>query len=167
MVIEWSTASEENNAYFTLLRSDDAEHYEEIAQISGAGNSNEIINYSFNDWNAANGSYYYMLKQTDYNGQCESFAPVHVNCSQEKKVSLKMLYDGDNAYALLSNAQSGSFYNMMIIDHTGRILIQEKQNVNTQNYYRIPKDRLASGLYSIIYFTDDGAVRLNEKVFIR
>ena len=167
VVLNWSTASEENNAYFTLLRSDDAEHYEEIAQISGAGNSNEIINYSFSDWNAANGTYYYMLKQTDYNGQSESFAPVYVNCNQEKEVSLKMLYDGDNAYALLSNAQSGSYYNMMIIDHTGRILIQEKQNVNTQNYYRIPKEQLASGLYSIIYFTDDGTVRLNEKVFIR
>jgi len=167
VVIEWSTASEENNDYFTLLRSEDAEHYEEIAQISGAGNSNEILNYSYNDWNAANGSYYYMLKQTDYNGKSETFAPVHVNCSQEKEVSLKILYDGDNAYAQLSNAQSGSFYNMMIIDHTGRVLIQQKQNVNSQNYYRIPKDRLASGLYSIIYFTDDGSIRLNEKVFIR
>jgi len=167
VVINWSTASEENNNYFTILRSDDAEHYEEIAQISGAGNSNEILNYSFNDWNAAEKNFYYMLKQTDYNGDEEIFKPIFVNCQQSKDVELKVLYDGEQAYAVLNNAQSGSRYNMMIIDYTGRVVVEQKQVVNAQNYYRIPGEQLAAGIYNIIYFTDNGATRLNEKFFVR
>ncbi len=167
VVLNWSTASEENNNYFTLLRSKDAEHFEEIAQITGAGNSNEVLNYSYADYNAAAGNYYYMLKQTDYNGESETFEPIFVNCKQSKEVELKVLYDGEQAYAVLNNAQSGSSYNMIIIDYTGRVVVEQKQVVNAQNYYRIPSAQLASGIYTIIYFTDDGSTRLNEKFYVR
>ncbi len=167
IAINWSTISELNNDYFTLLSSTDAINYEQIAQISAAGNSNTIQNYSFVDRRINNTEVYYMLKQTDYDGQSTSFTPIHTECSELSEVNLKMIYDNNNTYALLSNAQSGSSYNVMIIDHTGRVLIQEKQRVITQNYYRIPKEQLAPGLYSIIYFSDNGSIRLNEKVFIR
>ena len=167
VVIEWSTASEENNDYFTLLRSDDAEHYEEIAQISGAGNSNEVVNYRLQDWNAASGNYYYMLKQTDFNGKSESFTPVHINCDNAKETNLKMLYDGKQPYAFLSDAQSGSQFHLMIVDYTGRVLVEETQTVNSQNYYRIPSEQLSAGIYSIIYYNDNGSTRLSEKFFIK
>jgi hypothetical protein len=166
VLIEWSTATEENNDYFTILRSDDNEHYEDIIQLVGAGNSNNIINYSYTDYNAKDGNFYYKLKQTDYDGKNEVFSPVHVNCYIKKELSLNIFYDGIQPYALLSNAESGSRYNMMIVDHMGRVVVQEKQSVNNQNYYRIPL-QLASGPYSIVYYSDNGAIRLNERFFIR
>jgi len=166
MQIEWSTASEENNDYFTILRSEDAEHYEEIGQIMGAGNSNEVLNYSFNDLNTSGEKFYYKLMQTDYDGKNETFSPIYANCDNSKKLSLQVLYDADEVYAVLKNSPIGSTYNMMIIDHTGRVIRQEKQKVNSQNYYRIPKQGLSAGLYSIIYFTN-GNVRLNEKFFVQ
>ncbi len=167
VLVEWSTASEENNDYFTLLRSDDAEHYEEIGTMPGAGNSNEMLNYSFTDWNAAGNNYYYMLKQTDYNGESETFNPVYVQCDNSEEVSLRVFYEGEQAYALLSNAESGSKYNVMLIDHAGRVVSQESIYVNSRHFYKISNSGLATGLYSIIWFTDDGRVRLNEKVFIK
>jgi hypothetical protein len=167
VVVEWSTASEENNDYFTILRSDDAEHYEEIGTLPGAGNSNEVLNYSFTDWNAAGGNYYYMLKQTDYNGANETFNPVYVKCDNKEEVSLRVFYEGDRAYALLSNAENGSKYNVMLIDHTGRVVLQESIYVNSRHFYEISGAHLATGLYSIIWFTDEGSVRLNKKVFIK
>jgi len=167
VVIEWSTASEENNDYFTLLRSDDAKHYEEIAQIIGAGNSNTVVNYSYKDWNAAGGNYYYMLKQTDFDGKNDISSPVFVSCKETKEVSLKILYDANQVYALLSNAENGARYNMIVIDYTGKIIMQEKQTVNSKNYYHIPKQSLASGLYSIVYYLDNGTIKLNEKFFVR
>jgi hypothetical protein len=167
VVIEWSTASEENNDYFTILRSDDAEHYEEVAQISGAGNSNEVLNYSYEDWNAANGNYYYMLKQTDYNGQNETFKPVYVKCDNKEDVSLQVFYDGADVYATLKYAESGDKYQMVVIDHTGRIVYEETQFVNANHYYRIPVGNLAGGLYSIIYYNETGNTRMSEKFMVR
>ena len=41
----WETATETNNAYFTLERSSDGYHFEPIAQIKGAINSNTVMTY--------------------------------------------------------------------------------------------------------------------------
>ena len=72
VVLEWETATELNNDFFTIERSEDATSFNVISpKIDGAGTINIPQNYSFIDKNAfANGSaiFYYRLKQTDYNG---------------------------------------------------------------------------------------------------
>lgn len=67
----WSTATEINNNYFELERSYDALNFEKIAEIDGAGNSSNILNYyqfdySFDRSKLVN---YYRLKQIDFDGQ--------------------------------------------------------------------------------------------------
>jgi hypothetical protein len=69
-LVKWSTASESNNDYFTIEKSNDLENWQEIATIDGAGNSTSLINYTFEIENQLNEkSGYYRLKQTDFNGQ--------------------------------------------------------------------------------------------------
>ena len=67
--IDWSTASEMNNNFFTLEKSTDGINFTEIEKISGAGNSNSQINYSTFDFNPIRGTSFYRLKQTDFNGK--------------------------------------------------------------------------------------------------
>ncbi|MBL0912599.1 MAG: T9SS type A sorting domain-containing protein [Bacteroidia bacterium] len=78
VVLTWSTASESNNAYFTIERSSDNSNWEEIGTVSGQGNSNEVVEYSYTDAAVPAGTWYYRLRQTDYNGQSEVFAPLSV-----------------------------------------------------------------------------------------
>lgn len=66
--IEWSTASEVNNDYFTVERSSDGVHFEELGIVFGAGNSNNVIEYAMQDTDPFEGVSYYRLKQTDYDG---------------------------------------------------------------------------------------------------
>ena len=66
--LTWSTASENNNDYFTIEKSNDGINFESLANIDGAGNSNTLINYSYIDKNPFEGLNYYRLKQTDFNG---------------------------------------------------------------------------------------------------
>jgi hypothetical protein len=68
MNLFWSTATEKNSDYFTIERTVDAENYEVICQIKGAGNSASANNYHFLDKNAGKGVNYYRLIQTDKNG---------------------------------------------------------------------------------------------------
>ncbi len=65
---EWSTASESNNAFFTVERSVDAEHFEKVGRVEGAGNSNVKLDYTFNDDAPYQGVSYYRLRQTDFDG---------------------------------------------------------------------------------------------------
>jgi len=64
----WQTATETNNDYFTIERSKDGQDWESVAKVIGAGNSNELRNYSYKDIAPLNGINYYRLKQTDYDG---------------------------------------------------------------------------------------------------
>ncbi len=68
---EWQTASEKDNDYFTIEYSTDALNFSELATVSGAGTSTEIINYEYNYSTNAAGVMYYRLRQTDYDGQSE------------------------------------------------------------------------------------------------
>ena len=77
----WVTRLEINNAYFTLERSSDAENWQEVAQVQGAGNSTSILRYQQDDLNPIGGTSYYRLKQTDFDGQFtySDMVQVHLN----------------------------------------------------------------------------------------
>lgn len=68
VLLEWTTATETDNAYFTVERSQDGRHFEAIAQVPGAGNSTTPLAYALTDENPLRGQSYYRLRQTDYNG---------------------------------------------------------------------------------------------------
>jgi hypothetical protein len=64
--IDWKTASELNNDYFSLERSVDAQNWFEIKKVKGAGTSQRTLNYSAMDYEPLPGISYYRLKQTDF-----------------------------------------------------------------------------------------------------
>jgi hypothetical protein len=66
--LDWSTASETNNKYFTVQCSNDGDLYKEVLQVPGAGNSSIALYYSAIDDNPYQGISYYKLKQTDFDG---------------------------------------------------------------------------------------------------
>ncbi len=68
VLLQWNTASETNNDFFGIERSHDAEYYEEIGRVDGAGNSSSINSYQFTDENPFLDISYYRLAQTDYDG---------------------------------------------------------------------------------------------------
>lgn len=81
--LNWATASEKGNDYFTIERSADGKEFNELTRIKGAGNSNNLLRYSYLDKSPLNGNSYYRLIQTDYNGKSQTFkiVPVKVNAS--------------------------------------------------------------------------------------
>ena len=69
ILLKWTTASEINNDYFTIEKSNTDIDFEILTNVRGAGNSSQLLNYSYIDYNPYNGINYYRLKQTDYDGQ--------------------------------------------------------------------------------------------------
>jgi len=67
--VNWSTASETNNDYFTIERSTDGMDFKPLSIVKGAGNSNTILNYNYADNNPIEGINYYRIKQTDFDGK--------------------------------------------------------------------------------------------------
>ncbi len=78
--VEWATASERNNNYFTLERSPDLADWRTVATLPGQGNSSAPVHYAHTDRDALQGVSYYRLSQTDFDGSATVY-PVVV-CQQ-------------------------------------------------------------------------------------
>jgi biopolymer transport protein ExbB len=66
--LSWTTFTEINNDHFTIERSIDGAIWEKIADIPGAGNSTQKLNYRYVDARPYPGKSYYRLHQIDYDG---------------------------------------------------------------------------------------------------
>jgi hypothetical protein len=67
--VNWATATETNNDHFMVERSDNGFGWEPIGKVDGAGNSNSVRSYTFDDLYPVDGISYYRIKQTDFDGK--------------------------------------------------------------------------------------------------
>lgn len=63
--LTWTTASEKNNAYFSVQYSTDGRNFESAGYVQGKGTTSTATNYNFTHKDAAGGKMYYRLKQVD------------------------------------------------------------------------------------------------------
>jgi hypothetical protein len=77
--LNWSTASETDNDYFTVERSPDGINWTEILEVEGAGNSSIKLDYYEQDKEPLFGESFYRLKQTDINGEYDYSPIVRIN----------------------------------------------------------------------------------------
>lgn len=69
ILIEWTTASEIDNDYFTLERLTKDDAFEEVLKVNGHGTTKVMQHYSAYDLKPSPGPNYYRLKQTDFDGK--------------------------------------------------------------------------------------------------
>lgn len=86
IVLSWTTATEVDNAFFTIERSLDGRLFTPIGNVTGAGNSSTHRNYIFTDESVYGSMVYYRLKQIDHDGKMTllSTIAVHHTCHQEE-----------------------------------------------------------------------------------
>ena len=78
-LLEWETATETNNDYFTLFRSGHPIDWVEVAKIDGVGTSGYKHYYRFVDKDYSNGITYYYLRQTDFDVRYKDFNIISVD----------------------------------------------------------------------------------------
>lgn len=69
VLVQWITVSEVNNDFFTVERSADGIHFEDIGIVDGEGNSTQLLTYQLLDDKPLSGISFYRLKQTDFDGK--------------------------------------------------------------------------------------------------
>ena len=79
--LNWRTASEKNNDYFIVQKTNDFENIEDFDKVKGSGNSNLVNDYSSVDPSPYNGISYYRIAQIDYDGSIifSNWVPIEVN----------------------------------------------------------------------------------------
>ena len=93
VVLEWATESETNNFEFQIQRKTEGElNWEKIGSVNGQGTTTTPHKYSFTDQHVEIGSYYYRLKQVDFDGSFEFSDEILVMVAAPKTFSLEQNY---------------------------------------------------------------------------
>ena len=83
--LAWQTASENNSSYFGIERSAAGVQWNEIGRVQGAGNSSQLLSYTFTDNDPIEGDSYYRLKQTDMDGKFSYSTVVMLQSNNQAK----------------------------------------------------------------------------------
>lgn len=158
VTMKWATSAEINNDYFTIERSSNGKDWTEISRIAGAGNSSQILNYSYTDNTPLNGTSYYRLKQTDYNGEYEYFQSKSVIMDARGKLSLEVFPNPakENTTIKLTTLSSGKAI-VKVLNINGQIMISERELEG--NSLEIQTSNLPKGLYIIEITQDENILR--------
>jgi hypothetical protein len=159
--LNWTTASEINNDYFTVERSSDAIEFTDILRQNGAGNSATILNYTDIDLEPLRGVSYYRLKQTDFDGT-ESF-------SNAIAVNIKTDYSDLGIHRVNSDVINLSWeldtqerFKIDLFDARGRHMVSETKTISTgSSQSLLNHGELPPGIYII------RAVGNKGNVFVR
>lgn len=163
VVLNWQTAAEINNDYFTIERSMDTKNWEEILYITGAGNSNKTETYTSTDLNPLNGTVYYRLKQTDFDGKFEYFNVVAVNLEKESTHKIAVYPNPANAntsVAVEHNFNENSTITISVKNIEGKEMTSFISGKSKNAIEGLPK-----GLYFVTVSTE--STQQTEKLIIQ
>jgi hypothetical protein len=147
-ILHWSTASEINNNYFTILKSNNGIDFDSIGIAKGAGNSSQILNYVFTDFKPLTGINYYQLKQTDYNGQ-NSFSKTIAITNRLANINPIIVTPNPATDEInISGINFNAGDEIQIANTLGKIIFQNKISESTSNF-KLQILNIAEGAYFI------------------
>lgn len=147
-LLQWATATEINNDYFTIERSSDGLNFEKIESISGAGSSVEKTDYQTYDHQPDNGINYYRLKQTDFDGTSTSSRVVSLRFDDNNEMKVLPNPAKDNDITLSYSATKNGEVFVEIIDMSGRIMSNQVYPASRgDNQFNIDISNYKNGVY--------------------
>lgn len=141
-LITWSTAAEQNSAYFEVERSTDRIAYTSAGRVNATGNSNNEHSYSLTDYRPAYGVNYYRLRMTDNDGHYTTTAVRALNFNG--KYNLLLYPNPAHEASTLSGLEAGM--HISIISSDGR---RAAQHTATASTLTIITAFLAKGIYIV------------------
>jgi predicted outer membrane repeat protein len=160
VVLDWQTASEENNAGFEVFKSDNGNEWKNIGFVEGNGTTLEVQNYQFVDKNVTVGTSYYRLKQLDLDGQFDYSEIRSVFYDAKSAVAIyPNPAQNDLTIALSENTKGAT---VQLYDITGRLVVSENTN---QTLYTMDCSKYENGIYVLRILTEAGET--TQKIVIK
>lgn len=156
--LDWSTASEKNNAHFEIQRSADAVNFFSIGTVAASSNPNIVNNYQYTDAFPLAGVSYYKLKQVDLDGKYSFSSIIQINGTVNKNYSTYSY--GGSLHVLIPESTLNPSV-AYIYDASGHI-VMKKQLLAGRTVVDI--SGLSTGIYFIQLVNEGSVVYVNQFV---
>ncbi|MBT1689897.1 T9SS type A sorting domain-containing protein [Dawidia soli] len=157
--LQWITASEKNNDYFTIQRSKNGTNFFDIATVAAGPAGSSVQEYTYTDFDALPGKSYYRLKQTDLDGT-EEYLDI-------KMVRIEEFYRGLTAYpnpvkggtlSIDFGTELEDDTSVAISDLLGKVVFSSTVAAGTR-FYSIDLSRSPAGAYLLKTFNAQSSVQ--------
>lgn len=147
VILDWSTASEINAAYYSIERSTDATSWKVIGKVNAAGDSQQELHYKHSDdeLELFRTGYYYRLKQVDFSGEFDYSPIVFVGFATKK--SNFTTYPNPASNVLHVQGTDMVLANFSVYAITGQEVLNKVQITASENSMTIDLSQIAPGLY--------------------
>lgn len=167
--LDWITASEVNNAFYTIERSRSGKVFEPIGQLEGAGTSLEINRYQFKDLSPNEGINFYRIMQTDIGGMASYTEVKSVRFISKGQYRMMVqpnpVAAGNDLEVILEMPSGTQSYELSLIDMRGLTLNSLKGNSELKQLH-IATEKLSRGLYLLRWRVDD-QLSQTHKIIVR
>jgi len=156
--IIWSTASQKNNALFTVEKSSDGMHWFAIDSVPGMASSVSIQQYSIIDHNPGSEIVYYRIKQTDNNGATSYTSVLSAELIGVNAFSIfpnPILSGRDPLYLMMSLTESTPV-TIEITDISGKLIFSDTKTMESSSQIMVlpPGYLLHQGIYMVYLQTN-------------
>jgi len=148
--IQWKTASELNNDYFIIEKSEDGTNYSELIRVNGQGNSNTLSEYEYLDYNGNGTTFYYRLTQVDYDGKTKVYDPIVSQCGLNTDLSFKVVNPAKNSIIILADQDLNQEIDIYLYDMGGKLLYTKSMGQNKRRWL-IPAAQFEEGVYQLVF----------------
>lgn len=148
----WQTASEINNNYFRVEKSVNGFDFSSIGIVFGAGNSNQLREYSFVDGAPVFGLNYYRLSQIDFDGSENQSSVVALDFLLENESEGISIYPNPISSESVMNIVLPFDFDALlnIYDINGRLVYSEKVSEDDQCFrIFVDSDLFRPGVYFV------------------
>lgn len=150
----WSTETEFNSSHFNIESSKDGMNWISLGKVPAAGNSNNTIQYSFDDYSYHSPLTYYRIQMVDKDGSHKTSEQIVVLTNQNFSGLFSHLFpnpaketyffnyggkDFDTAIEISMFNSNGSLVKTQVVD-----------SFDAHNAIKINCDNLANGIYQVI-----------------
>lgn len=147
-VLEWCTASETNNAFFTIEQSIDGVSFQAIGTVQGNGTTAAKHCYKYVAGAGIANVNYYRLSQTDYSGKTTVHKIVSLDACDNLPNNPVLTNNGTKTVGILVNSSVDASYELNVYNSLGQIIevkpVDVKKGYNT---IQVDLDHVSNAVY--------------------
>lgn len=163
VVLEWTTATELNNAGFELWRMIEGEDgFKPIGWVGGRGTTQQLTRYAHEDDNASAALSYYKLKQVDTDGGFTWSDAVAVEGARAARSIVLFPNPADQWITISGLAEAGV---VRLLDASGRLVREERIAVGAASV-QLETGALVPGAYTVQVMADAGGSPATARLII-